>query len=116
MKRIEKVKLPKWLVSNLPFGSEDGRISWIAMSIGLLFLVGIGALLRYKMFGPWLLKAVLFAAALVMVFMFILWLIAQVDLLKVSRQELMLCYKLTEEPEEKENVRKKLEKLYVFIK
>ena len=46
-----------------------------------------------------------------------LWVLAQVDLLISCRQELMLCYKLTKNSEEKEKIKKKLEKnFYVFVK
>jgi hypothetical protein len=116
MRRVEKLKLPKWLVSRLPFGEEDETISSIVVPAGLFFLMGIG-FLWYEVSGSWDLGAGLLAIALVCIaFMFFRWLLAQVDLLKFSRQELIVCYELTEEPEEKEKIKEKLKKLYVFVK
>ena len=118
MRRIEKTKLPKWIVSKLPYKGEDEVISSILVPFVLFSFMGIG-LAWHELYNPeWLFIEVLITTVLVgAVLASAWWVLAQVDLLIRCRRELMLCYKLTKNSEEKEKIKKKLEKnFYVFVK
>ena len=116
MKRIEKTKLPKWIVSKLPFGSEDEVISSVLVPMVLFSLMGIGVL-WHEFYDPDLVFVeVLLTIVLIAAIVGFLWrVIAQVDLLKNSREELMHRYKTTKDKQEKEKIKNKLHQLCVTV-
>ena len=116
MKRIKGSKLPKWIVSKLPFNDEDEIISSFVVPGNIFFLMGIG-FLWYKFHTPgWMFIEILVVITLVAImFLFTWWLLVHVDVLKLCRQELMIRFEFTKDLKEKEEIRKELEKLYVFV-
>ena len=117
MRRIKKSKLPMWLISRLPFNEEDEAIG-SGIVPGVLFpFMGI-CLLLYKFYNPKTFWIELIISILIMVVILLIsrWILYQVELLKVSREELMLIYKREKDPKKKEELRLRLENLCVFAK
>lgn len=105
------------MIRKFPFESEDETISSLLVP-GILFsFMGIG-LAWYEFHNPeWTFLEVLSAIILVLIVLSIArWLLLQVDLLKETRQKLMESYRLADNHEEKKEIQKELEKLYVSVK
>ena len=116
MRRIRKSRLPKWLISKLPYGNEDEIISAIIVPGMLFSLMAIGFMWYEFHDSRWILvEVLLFVLSVLCIFAIAWWTLAQVELLKVSRQELMLCYKLTKNSEEREKIKRKLADLCVSV-
>ena len=117
MIKFEKLRLPKWIISRIPFEKEYERTSFIIVLIILFPLVGIG-LAWYEFYNPrWVLMGMLISITImVIVCVFAWWLFLQVDLLKETREELIILYYHADNPKKKNEIKKKLQKLYVFVK
>ena len=115
--RRPETKLPKWLIYLLPCEEEDEVFNAFMLPIVFFFLVGIGVLWNDVINSIWIvMKILIIATLLITIFVFMCWLLEQVEILKISRKELILRYGLTEDTEEKEKIKEKLEKLHVFLK
>ncbi len=116
MRRIRKSRLLKWLISKLPYGNEDEIISAIIVPGMLFSFMAIGFMWYEFHDSRWILvEVLLFVLFVLCIFAIAWWTLAQVELLKVSRQELMLCYKLTKNSEEREKIKRKLADLCVSV-
>ena len=116
MRRV-KQRLPKWLISKLPYKGEDEAISAIVVPVTLFSFMGIGLTFHEFYNSKWIVIEILITVILILAVLTLArWTLAQVELLKACREELMLRYKIVENPEEKEEIKEKLRKLCVFVK
>ena len=104
------------MISKLPFEHEDQAISEILVP-GILFSFMAFGFVWYEFYDSrWILVEVLLFVLFAFCVFNIAWqILVQVLLLKVSRQELILCYSLTEDPEEREKIKRKLADLCVSV-
>ena len=106
MKKISKTKLPKWIMSRLPFGEEDETASSVIVPGFIFSCFGIVAAWKdfYDKIG-FILGLIMFLSFVAIIIRIAVWLIVQVDVLKSLRKEMVLRYKLTKDISEKQRLK-----------
>ena len=105
MKRISKTKLPKWIISRLPFGEEDETASSVIVPVFIFSCFGIIVVWKefYEEIG-FALGLIAFLSFVAIIIRIAVWLIVQIDILKILRKETVLRYKLTKDSSEKQKL------------
>ena len=116
MKRIQKLRLPMWIVRKLPFGYEEEELSAVIVPAFIFLVMGV-ATACYNWFTlKWVVLWILgilfvFCAALGV----ICWIVIQTTLLEKIREELVICYRMETDLEKKLLIGEKLNALCVSM-
>ena len=116
MRLITKPKLPKWLISTLPFREEEEMLSGLIVPFILFSLMGVGTMWYefYESLLPFL-GVVITILIFVLSFTIMWWLVVQIDVLRILRLRLVTHYKLIEDEEERLKIKERLSDLCVKV-
>ena len=112
MKMIRKLKLPRWVISRIPYEKEDETIGSIIAPMVLFPLMGI-VISWYDLYNPkWVLVEIIVAILLISATIILAWwMLERGDMLKADRRNLMFDYDFTKNSEKKEQIKVELKKL-----
>ena len=117
MKKIENLKLPRWIIKKIKHGEEDEDFS--AMAVGTIFIYAVSAIAYfvYAPFGREYLNIEVIVAVAVLASIGIsgVWLVSQVAYLDSLRKEALISFEYSKTTEEREDATLKLETLCVPI-
>ena len=108
--------MPKWVMSSFPFKEEEEALSGFIVPLVIFSFMGIGVM-WYELFSSFsaILGIIISILIIILVFVIILWLIKQVDILRILRQRLELHYKNSKNEEEKLKTKERLSHLCVKV-
>ncbi len=117
MRKIESLKLPRWIIKKIKHGKEDEDFS--ALVVGLIFIYAVSAIAYfvYAPFGREYLNLEVIVAIAVLAFIAIsgVWFVAQVTYLDSLRKEALISFEHSKTEKEKEEATSRLDMLYVPI-
>lgn len=117
MKKIENLKLPRWIIKKIKHGEEDEDFS--AMAVGTIFIYAVSAI-AYFVYAPFgreylNIEVIVAVAVLAIMGIFGLWFVAQVTYLDSLRREALISFEYSKTEEEKDEATSRLKMLYVPI-
>jgi hypothetical protein len=117
MRKIENLKLPRWIIKKIKHGKEDEDFS--AMAVGTIFIYAVSAIayFAYAPFGREYLNLEVIVAITILALMgiFGFWFVAQVSYLDSLRNEALISFEHSKTKEEREDATLRLETLCVPI-
>ena len=112
MRETKKSRLPKWIISKLPFKDEDDTFSAFIVPFILFPIIGLSFVWKeFHTPGRILIEILIMVILIAIILITAWWLFGEVGLLKEIRIDLTLDYKLAEDSGEKEKIRGELKKL-----
>ena len=111
----KEIWLPNWMMKRIPMGKEQDEFSGIAVPSFLIVLIGI-ATVWYNFFqGDWLLWVMGTIMVLILSFIVYYQFAIQIASLEKIREKLNSDYFTAADLKEKEEIKKKLEELCVYV-
>lgn len=117
MRKIAKLKLPRWIIRDIKYGKEDEDFSAVVVGIISIYVVSAIAYFVYAPFGREYLVLELIIAITILAFIGIsgVWLVSQVAYLVSLRKEALIRFEYSKTEKEREDATSRLEILCVPI-